>query len=114
MGWAKYYEDNISIYNNRMALVEPFTPAFKECCMAKKLAHNPQGPILVSRKKDCRFGIMLSFEAAIDGSVARKLQMNGWWFSKANNCWCNYNNRINRQYAQRLILGQMASITFAA
>lgn len=71
MGWAKYYEDNISIYNNRMALMEPLTATVKEYRVVKKPEPCPQGLITVRKKKDCRFGIMLSFEATVEGTVAR-------------------------------------------
>lgn len=118
MGWAKYYEDNISIcnYNNSQAMREP-TPAAVQVFQAKTSAVTMQRlQVKVINLKDTnigyRSGIMLSFCIDIERSVARRLQMNGWWFSKANSCWCNYNNPVNRQYAQRVTLNQSATITF--
>ena len=112
MVWAKYYEDNISIYNNRMFMNEVTEKSIIQAIKAPVIKR----PVVFTANnaiKDNRFGIMLSFSDNIEFAVARKLQMNGWWFSKVNSCWCNYNNLINRQYAQRLVLKQPARIIFA-
>ncbi|WP_446787110.1 hypothetical protein [Macellibacteroides fermentans] len=110
MGWAKYYEDNISIYNNRMALMEPEMAAVSICRIKISVTNSQKAPTKMFKVKNTgrgsRSGIMLFFNTDVECSVARKLQMNGWWFSKANNCWCNYNNPANRRYAQRLALNQ--------
>lgn len=118
MGWAKYYEDNISIYNNRMALRE-LAGVEVQNIQFELSNHNYQRPLVKTAKvkradKNLRAGIMLSFSIYIERSIARRLQMNGWWFSKANNCWCNYNSQANRQYAQRLTLNKEARIIFGA
>ena len=82
MGWAKYYEDNLSIMNNRL----PFTYAEKE---------------------DPLYQVRPSIHEAVKVAPSRKrdraeLQINGWWWSKLNNCWCNYNTAINRAYAEQI------------
>ena len=83
MGWAKYYEDNLSIMNNRL----PFTCAEKE--------------VAPSRKRD-RAELKIHFTGGDNRIAARKLQINGWWWSKSNNCWCNYNTAINRAFAEQI------------
>ena len=86
MGWAKYLEDNISIYNDRMYLKEcirEYTPAqqpvkrqaaFKpiNVCQAKnnKVASRIVNPAV--RTKRC--GLELKFPATPEKTLVRKLE----------------------------------------
>lgn len=94
MGWAKYYEDNLSIMNNRL----PFTYAEKEepLYQVRPSIHEAV-KVAPSRKRD-RAELKIHFTGGDNRIAARKLQINGWWWSKLNNCWCNYNTAINRAY----------------
>lgn len=112
MGWAKYLEDNISIYNDRMYLKEcisEYTPvqqpvkrqvAFKpiNVCQAKnnKVANRIANPAV--RTKRC--GLELKFPAAPEKTLVRKLQLNGWWWSNNAGSWCNIDTEANRRYAR--------------
>jgi len=105
MGWAKYYEDNLSIYINRMVMKEQDIPSIRVRQFERKPVINQQNTQIKTvdvKNKNSRVGIMVFFDSVVNNSLARKLQMNGWWFSKSNNCWCNYNNKANRQYVQRM------------
>lgn len=112
MGWAKYYEDNISIYNGRMAVRE-VTSVFYER-FEKKV---PEVKITVPKdiQKDIvaekpervhkalgRKGLKLVFQNGADEGMIRKMQMNGWWWSKTNACWYNIDTKGNRKYAKAL------------
>ena len=114
MGWAKYYEDNVSIYNDRIFMREPVINAVRVAKAPEVKIHKQIIFVASAPLAEYRSGIMLSFDKDIERAVSRKLQMNGWWFSKTNNCWCNYNNLVNRQYAQRLAINHKARIVFAA
>ena len=113
MGWAKYYEDNISIYIGRMAVREE-TPVFQERPEIKK-APVVKTVFSEDRKKEIvakkhgrthkAFGrkeLKLVFQNGADEGMIRKMQMNGWWWSKANACWYNQDTRGNRNYAKSL------------
>lgn len=96
MGWAKYYEDNMSICFDRMALKYE-TPKKKET-PKKEETH-----ITVVRRKAYqkgRRGLELSFQNGLEDKFIKKLQINGWWWSKANACWCNLDTVGNRRYAE--------------
>ena len=104
MGWAKYYEDNISIYEGRLAgrIYEPYNERRKELPV-KFVKDNPQN---ISFKRDnksyvlrVRRGLKLSFQSEADEKIIRKLQLNGWWWSKSFSCWCNCDTSWNREYA---------------
>ena len=98
MGWAKYYEDNLSIMNNRL----PFTYAEKEepLYQVRPSIHEAV-KVAPSRKRD-RAELKIHFTGGDNRIAARKLQINGWWWSKLNNCWCNYNTAINRAFAEQI------------
>ena len=115
MGWAKYYEDNMSIYVGRMAMRE-VTPV---CCCnrlenVKPSANNPTPLRYEVKNKVCddkpemaqkpsgRKGLKVVFQNGADDSMIRKMQMNGWWWSKANACWYNRDTNGNRKYAKAL------------
>lgn len=113
MGWAKYYEDNISIHIGRMAVREVM-PVFYERPEVKK-AHEVKRVFSDERKKDLvaekpgrvhkargRKGLKVVFQNGADENLIRKMQMNGWWWSKANACWYNRDTKGNRKYAQAL------------
>ena len=98
MGWAKYYEDNLSIMNNRLT----FTYAEKEepLYQVRPSIHEAV-KVAPSRKRD-RAELKIHFTGGDNRIAARKLQINGWWWSKLNNCWCNYNTAINRAFAEHI------------
>jgi len=98
MGWAKYYEDNMSIINNRL----PLTYIEKKEHMIPE--HPPVNEVIKAThtSKRSRAELEIHFRETVDHASARKLQINGWWWSKLNNCWCNYNTTINRAFAEQL------------
>ena len=49
-----------------------------------------------------RKGLKMVFQNGADEGLIRKMQMNGWWWSKANACWYNRDTKGNRRYAQAL------------
>lgn len=113
MGWAKYYEDNISINIGRMAVRE-VTSVFYERTEVKKA---PEVKLVIpnERKKDIvaektgrvhkvmgRKELKLVFQNGADEGLILKMQMNGWWWSKANACWYNRDTKGNREYAKAL------------
>lgn len=51
-------------------------------------------------KQNGRRGLELSFKAGIEDKMIKKLQVNGWWWSKTNACWCNLDTSGNRKYAE--------------
>lgn len=111
MGWAKYYEDNVSICIGRMAVRESvlvkYTPVrnFRVVEQQKREVQiQPKGEKKTDKVKqpmgNARRGLELYFASSPEVRVCRKLQLNGWWWSAANNCWCNLNNKVNRKYAE--------------
>ena len=113
MGWAKYYEDNMSIHIGRMAVRE-VTPVFYE---RQKVKIAPEVKLVVPEERNKaivaekhgrvhkslgRKGLKMVFQNGADEGLIRKMQMNGWWWSKANACWYNRDTKGNRQYAQAL------------
>ena len=117
MGWAKYYEDNMSIYIGRMTVREA-TPVFYE---RPEIIKDPVVKVVAAgnREKDGwnhnrsgRKGLKLVFQNGADEGVIRKMQMNGWWWSKANACWYNQDTNGNRKYAKALYeLGARVSVS---
>lgn len=110
MGWAKYYEDNMSIYIGRMAVKENVPvrqvrwdkqPVHKTLEIKKK--NTLSAAVTRPEKKNGRRGLELTFQHGVEDSMIRKLQMNGWWWSKANACWCNLDTKDNRKYAESLL-----------
>lgn len=109
MGWAKYYEDNMSIYVGRMAVKESIpvfrvqthevkkaavkSPATDHCCEKVDRPKNQNG----------RRGLELTFVHEPEQKTLVKLRMNGWWWSNSNNCWCNLDTIGNRKYARNMI-----------
>lgn len=97
MGWAKYYEDNLSICFDRMASKDE--PPKKKEHIKKK-----ENYLVVVRRgtnQKGRRGLELSFQNGLEDKLINKLQINGWWWSKANACWCNTDTDGNRRYAER-------------
>ena len=113
MGWAKYYEDNISIYIGRMAVRE-VSPVFCEGPetvkgpVVKAAATEEKKKVIVAKKTEKahkatgRKGLKVVFQYGVDECMIRKMQMNGWWWSKANACWYNHDTKGNRKYAKAL------------
>lgn len=113
MGWAKYYEDNISIYIGRMAVreaspvfykrPEPFKePVVKAVVTEEKKKDIVTEKIETAHKAMGRKGLKVVFQNGADEGMIRKMQMNGWWWSKANACWFNQDTNGNRKYARSL------------
>ena len=98
MGWAKYYEDNLSIMNNRL----PFTFAEKEEPLYQVRPSIHEAVKVAPSPKRDRAELKIHFTGGDNRIAARKLQINGWWWSKLNNCWCNYNTAINRAFAEQI------------
>ena len=63
---------------------------------------------------NARRGLELYFASSPEVRVCRKLQLNGWWWSAANNCWCNLNNKVNRKYAEDTARRYRAQIAIVA
>lgn len=123
MGWAKYYEDNMSIHIGRMAVRE-VTPVFYERPKVKMVSEVKLGvpeernKAIVAEKHGRvhkslgRMGLKLVFQNGADEGLIRKMQMNGWWWSKANACWYNQDTNGNRKYAKALYeLGARVSVS---
>ena len=113
MGWAKYYEDNMSIYIGRMAVREvspvfyerPETvkgPVVKAAATEEKKKDIVAEKIETAHKAMGRKGLKVVFQNGADEGMIRKMQMNGWWWSKANACWFNQDTDGNRKYARSL------------
>ena len=113
MGWAKYYEDNMSIYVGRMEVRE-VSPVFYERPEAVKVpvikeavSEGKKADIVVEKpgmdhRNFNRKGLKVIFKYGADEGMIRKMQMNGWWWSKANACWYNQDTNGNRKYAKAL------------
>jgi hypothetical protein len=108
VGWAKYYEDNVSICIDRMAMKES-KPVYQirkdnrqELNKNKAIEHldSSCNRTVIRRKQQGRRGLELNFQRRPDPSALRKLQMNGWWWSKGNVCWCNSDTKSNRAYIE--------------
>ncbi len=106
MGWAKYYEDNVSIYVGRMAVADTNLVHYVKTFEGYEY-HQPQkqpeiqSQMLIPKKmENGRRGLELRFEAELEPNMSRRLQMNGWWWSKSKACWCNLNNYVNRRFIQ--------------
>lgn len=111
MGWAKYHEDNMSIHIGRMAMKDSVLvyPQRQEKQSIEKVnavkRENSHFSMSVTRLEDQsgRRGLELVFQHGVEESMIRKLQMNGWWWSKANACWCNLDTKGNRRYAESML-----------
>ncbi len=124
MGWAKYYEDNVSICVGREVVREssPVMCYFGADSMmvspAKSIV-SVEGEANDVAKKGVfegngRRGIELSFKTSPDRNVCRKLQMNGWWWSVSGNCWCNQNTAGNRKYANKTARNYDGKVSIAS
>ena len=115
MGWAKYYEDNMSIYIGRMAMRE-VTPLYcnrrekikpsavnfgSSLCKMRNINKDDSKPEML-QKSSGRKGLKVVFQNGADDRMIRKMQMNGWWWSKSNACWYNCDTNGNRKYAKAL------------
>ena len=128
MGWAKYYEDNISICNDRlfMALtpeIVHYTPMKHNPVEEKKengiaQQRNAYVPCPWTReysqenRNSSRRGLELRFQGKATSNFSRKLQLNGWWWSPSGECWCNSNTPGNRKYAQNIIIAHNGELSF--
>lgn len=106
MGMMKYLEDNISIYVGRIAdrmqdaSYENFLYAAREIY----IENNPDSKynkVFRDENQNGRRGIELVFDVKPDSKMVRKLRLNGWWLSKVNDCWCNYNTKKNLEFAEK-------------
>ena len=98
MGWAKYYEDNLSIINDRLLYL---CAEKKEYLVPEHLPVHKVEQVLYPARNN-RAELKIHFFEAVDHITARKLQINGWWWSNLNKCWCNYNTAINRAFTEKL------------
>lgn len=113
MGWAKYNEDNMSIYIGRMA-VRDTNPVYfdrhenkKPSAIRLEPSRRKEGNNVIesprmTRKASGRKGLKVIFQNGADERMIRKMQMNGWWWSKVNACWYNRDTTGNRIYAKGL------------
>ena len=103
MGWAKYYEDNMSIYVGRMVMKES-VPSYNvkvkpTHAVQIQIAQKKKPVAEIKKKKEIDYvkrekqngcqGLELSFKVGIEDKMIKKLQVNGWWWSESNACWCN-------------------------
>ena len=101
MGWAKYCEDNLSIYNDRVFMAQEKPVAYRRPPVANvKKANGMDRPAekAISAPGTRRCGLELSFHTAPDRKAVTKLRLNGWWWSKSRSCWCNTNTNANRRF----------------
>ncbi len=85
MGWAKYCEDNLSIYNDRVYMAQVKPVAYRLPKVENVRRVNPEKPREVKNAlapRGSRCGLELSFEATLDKRIIMKLRLNGWWWSK--------------------------------
>ncbi len=126
MGWAKYYEDNVSICIGRMAVKESVPAAhaslrnfriieYKQPQRQREVNQNVEKRVIIADPKNVngRRGLELFFVTTPEAKVCRSLQMNGWWWSAAKRSWCNLNNKANRRYAEETARKYQAQITIA-
>ena len=122
MGWAKYYEVNMSIYIGRMEVrkVSPVfyerhetvkAPVVKTAATEEKKKNIEAEKTEQTRTSMGRKGLKVVFQNGADEGMIRKMQMNGWWWSKANACWFNKDTNGNRRYAKSLsVVGAKVSV----
>lgn len=110
MGWGKYYEDNISIYEGRRLMknndfIRSARTDLKPIVKASMAAAEHEALLLGVNWMETqrgRKGLIMVFEKGIEEDMIRKLRLNGWWWSKAHACWCNLDTKGNRKYATSL------------
>lgn len=113
MGWAKYWEDNISICNDRLNSKNPSIDSMRalrqdDYMIAREqvIAIEPKRGNQVNHRVEKlqfpqkRYGLELRFPVSPERSLVRKLQLNGWWWSNNAGSWCNYDSEANRRYAR--------------
>ena len=111
MGWAKYYEDNISICTDRMAMkdtisiyhAKPKKPYQKKAVVVRENRDLFSSSVVRPKTQNGRRGLELVFYHELEKSMSRKLQMNGWWWSKTNTSWCNADTASNRRFAESMV-----------
>ncbi len=128
MGWAKYYEDNVSICIDRMAVKENIpvksTPV-RVHRVERRIEETPVRPAVIHKEamarasfedsiRNGRRGLELSFATSPELRLCRKLQLNGWWWSAAKKCWCNLNTKVNLRYAEETARKYHAQVTVVA
>ncbi len=127
MGWAKYYEDNVSICIDRMAVKESVpvvrTPVknfrvieHKQQQRKRVADQNAEKRVFIAnpKKANGRRGLELFFITTPDAKMCRNLQMNGWWWSASKKSWCNLNIKANRKYAEETARKYQAKVTIVA
>jgi len=107
MGWAKYREDDLSIYCGRMYMLENKTVAEASYRPVEKAV--AVAPIKVEKSKP-RHGLELHLQASESKKIARKLQLHGWWWSKIHACWCNDDLQVNREFARTITRSTSATL----
>ena len=122
MGWTKYYEDNEIICiarevmrDSRPTYYRQVTTFRSEEVHAKEHLHKENAEqTVIRRRQQGRRGLELNFQKKPDSAALRKLQMNGWWWSKGNVCWCNLDTRSNRSYVESSLKTYEPSISVVA
>lgn len=128
MGWAKYYEDNVSICIGRMAVKESLPVRHAPVRNYRVVEDKREAPIqsavehkvvrvITSFEESMgngRRGLELFFVTSPEVRICRKLQMNGWWWSTAKKCWCNFNTKVNCRYAEETARRYQAQIIIVA
>lgn len=117
MGWAKYLEDDISIYDNRMYLrnctvksLDAYEPRFvvtqmhvtgDSAASHNAIQKNVEDSGSGTRAK--RIGLELKFPAHPEKELVNKLRLNGWWWSNSASSWCNTDSKANRRYVKEVL-----------
>ncbi len=120
MGWAKYYEDNVSIINDRFAMRETEqvhcykVEVIKVQIVEKKKPIKKASKPKKAEKDNSRKGLELTFIVIPNKKISRMLQMNGWWWSTTKGCWCNGNTEANRKYAENTVRTYGAQLKIVA
>ncbi len=108
MGWAKYCEDNLSIFNDRIFMAQ-VKPAVYQLPQEENVRRVNLEKLREAKKilapGGSRYGLELSFETTPNKKTIIKLRLNGWWWSKARSCWCNTDTTDNRKYVRATFSG---------
>ena len=109
MGWAKYREDDLSIFCGRMYMLENRTMVQPLPCSPAKEKVVARAPIKAAVNKP-RHGLELRLQVNDSSEIARKLQLHGWWWSRLYACWCNDDLQVNRNFAKAIISSTPATL----
>lgn len=124
MGWAKYFEDDVSIYIGRMHLRSVSIKLPQKLVDSKskpRIYHSKPRPAYsaeTNKRNDAhtidktdRHGIELSFSQGLDKSTERRLRLNHWWHKQNTNTWYNNNTQANRKFAEQFVVLGLAEVS---